>query len=57
MEGGSHTTFIAPESPLSARKHWIAGSIHAAGSVTIDDGAVTRTEIGKKFAACRRGRY
>lgn len=48
-EGASFTRFIAPESPLSARKHWIAGSVHPAGSVTVDDGAVTALKGGKSL--------
>ena len=48
-KGGKHTHFIARESPLSARKHWIAGSIHPAGSVTIDDGAAKALKSGKSL--------
>lgn len=46
---GKHTRFIARETPLSARKHWIAGSIHAAGSVTVDDGAAKALTSGKSL--------
>ncbi|MBY0406845.1 MAG: glutamate 5-kinase, partial [Rickettsiales bacterium] len=48
-EGARHTRFIAGESPLSARKHWIAGSIHTAGSITVDDGAATALKNGKSL--------
>jgi len=49
MNGGACTRFIAKESPLSARKHWIAGSIHPAGSVIVDDGAVRALKSGKSL--------
>jgi glutamate 5-kinase len=47
--GGKHTHFHAKENPLSARKHWIAGSVHAAGRITIDEGAVTALKSGKSL--------
>jgi glutamate 5-kinase len=43
------TRFIAKGSPLSARKHWIAGSLHPAGSITIDDGALSALKSGKSL--------
>jgi glutamate 5-kinase len=49
MAGGRHTLFAAEGSPLSARKHWIAGSIHPAGSVVIDDGAARALKSGKSL--------
>jgi glutamate 5-kinase len=49
MQGGKCTRFTARESPLSARKHWIAGSIHPAGSVVIDNGAVAALKSGKSL--------
>ena len=49
MNGSKCTYFTAHGSPLSARKHWIAGSLHPAGSVTIDDGAVTALKSGKSL--------
>ena len=48
-EGGRHTRFIAEGSPMNARKHWIAGSVHPAGSVTIDDGAARALKSGKSL--------
>lgn len=48
-EGARHTRFIASSSPLSARKHWIAGSIHAAGSIMIDNGAEAALNSGKSL--------
>ena len=49
IQSGKHTRFLAKESPLSARKHWISGSLHPAGSVTIDDGAVSALKSGKSL--------
>lgn len=49
QSGGKHTRFVAAESPMSARKHWIAGSVHPAGSVTIDDGAAKALTTGKSL--------
>ena len=49
VNGGKCTRFVASESPLSARKHWIAGSIHPAGSVTIDAGAAGALKTGKSL--------
>ena len=49
MNGGRHTRFIAQQSPLSARKHWIAGSVHPAGSITVDDGAAKALASGKSL--------
>lgn len=41
LAGGGRCTWFAPGSePLTARKSWIAGAVAAAGSITIDDGAV-----------------
>lgn len=48
-EGGRCSRFTAALSPLSARKHWIAGSLHAAGSVTVDDGAAAALRAGKSL--------
>ena len=48
-EGGKHTRFVANETPMGARKRWIAGSMHPAGSVTIDDGAATALTGGKSL--------
>ena len=47
--GERHTIFKAKETPLSARKHWIAGSIHPAGSISVDDGAAMALKSGKSL--------
>ena len=44
-----HTRFIAKESPLSARKHWIAGSMHPAGHIVVDGGAARALASGKSL--------
>jgi len=49
IEGGKHSLFIAKVSPLSARKNWIAGDMHPAGSVTVDDGAAKAMGSGKSL--------
>lgn len=49
MEGGRHTKFIAKVSPLSARKNWIAGDMHPAGTVVVDDGAAKAMASGKSL--------
>jgi glutamate 5-kinase len=49
LEGGKHTFFVAGQTPMSARQNWIAGSVHPAGSVTIDDGAVRALKSGKSL--------
>lgn len=44
-----HTHFMARGNPGSARKSWIAGSVHVAGSVTVDDGAAKALAAGKSL--------
>ncbi len=48
-DGGKHTHFVAHGSPMSARKRWIAGSIHPAGSIVVDDGAAQALKSGKSL--------
>ncbi len=49
QDGGRHTHFVAKGTPRTARKAWIAGSLHAAGSITLDDGAVAALKSGKSL--------
>lgn len=49
LDGGTHTHFAAQGTPKSARKHWIAGSVHPAGSITVDDGAAKALASGKSL--------
>jgi glutamate 5-kinase len=48
--GSARCTWFLPEaSPLSARKKWIMGSLKAAGTLTVDDGAVRALASGKSL--------
>ena len=50
LENSGHGTWFSTEaSPTSARKRWIAGSLKTAGSVFIDDGAVSALRQGKSL--------
>jgi glutamate 5-kinase len=48
-EGGDATWFIATESPVAARKRWIAGSLNPGGSVFIDTGAAKALLEGRSL--------
>ena len=48
-KGAAHTRFVAQHSPFSARKHWIAGSLHPAGEIVIDAGAEGALKKGKSL--------
>ncbi len=48
-DGGKSTIFLAKENPLSARKHWIAGTLYSAGTITIDAGAAKALQSGKSL--------
>ena len=50
LEDGARCTWFLPASePLTARKRWIAGAVAAAGTITIDDGAVAALQAGKSL--------
>ena len=50
IDGSARCSWFLPEgSPLSARKKWIAGSLKAAGSLVVDDGAVKALASGKSL--------
>lgn len=49
LKGGKHTLFIADESPIKARKNWIASSLVVSGSLIIDNGAVEALKKGKSL--------
>ena len=60
-DGAPCTWFVAGASPLSARKHWIAGSLRPQGALVIDDGAARALAAGRSLlpagvAACE-GRF
>ncbi|MDP9196308.1 MAG: glutamate 5-kinase [Pseudomonadota bacterium] len=46
---GRYTWFIPDDSPVTARKKWIGGSLNPRGSLTIDDGAVRALDQGKSL--------
>lgn len=48
-EGGKHSVFKAIETPLQARKKWIAGAMAPAGILTIDAGACDALKKGKSL--------
>ena len=45
-EGLACTWFVASQSPVQARKQWIAGSLAPTGTVRVDDGAVRALQNG-----------
>ena len=50
IEEGARCTWFTPVgSPVAARKQWIAGSLHSAGVLTIDDGALRALRAGKSL--------
>ncbi len=49
LDGGRGTWFTTAATPASARKRWIAASLHARGSITIDQGAVQALGRGKSL--------
>ena len=49
LEGGRCTWFVSKENPISARKHWIAGSVAPVGEIVIDDGAQAALSKGKSL--------
>lgn len=62
IEEGARCTWFTPVgSPVAARKQWIAGSLHSAGVLTIDEGARRALRAGKSLlpAGVRaiRGRF
>lgn len=48
-KGAKASWFVANETPLLARKHWIQSALHLPGAVVIDDGAVKALGQGKSL--------
>ncbi|MDE0725141.1 MAG: glutamate 5-kinase [Alphaproteobacteria bacterium] len=48
-DGGQGTWFTTAATPASARKRWIAASLHARGSITVDAGAVKALSQGRSL--------
>lgn len=51
IDGTRSTWFLASDTPLNARKQWIASSVHSAGKITVDAGAVRALHNGKSLLA------
>jgi glutamate 5-kinase len=49
MQGGRFSWFTSHETPLSARKHWIANPATIRGKLTVDAGAVTALMAGRSL--------
>lgn len=49
IDGARCTWFLPPTSPPAARKGWIAGGLKVAGTLTLDDGAVSALRQGKSL--------
>jgi glutamate 5-kinase len=48
-KGATHTFFLGHEAALSARKHWIVGTLEPQGSIVVDDGAAKALKSGKSL--------
>jgi glutamate 5-kinase len=48
-EGGRCTWFVPTETPVAARKQWIAGTLRPAGALGIDAGALRALSAGKSL--------
>jgi glutamate 5-kinase len=49
LDGGRATWFVPRETPLTARKQWIAGSLKPVGAVVVDAGAVAALQSGRSL--------
>ncbi len=49
LDGGRCTWFTTAATPASARKRWIAASLHARGSITVDAGALKALNQGRSL--------
>ncbi len=49
MKGGRCTWFMTAANPVTSRKRWIAGTLEAKGTLTIDAGAVAALRRGKSL--------
>jgi glutamate 5-kinase len=48
-QGGRCTWFVPTQSPVAARKQWIAGTLRPAGAIVIDEGALRALSAGKSL--------
>lgn len=49
LNGAKHTLFVSNETPISARKQWIATSLQTKGKIIIDRGAVAALKNGNSL--------
>lgn len=49
LEGAPCTWFLASDSPRTARKHWIAGTLKATGAIVVDAGALKALAAGRSL--------
>lgn len=49
MQTGECSWFVATQTPLNARKLWIANAVNVTGKLTLDDGAVAALHAGKSL--------
>lgn len=47
--GAPYTWFVAPQTPVTARKRWIANNLKPVGRVTVDAGALVALRAGKSL--------
>lgn len=48
-EGARASLFVAHDTPLTARKNWIAHTLQPSGTITMDDGAIAALQVGKSL--------
>ena len=60
-EGARATWFVPTDTPVAARKQWIAGTLRPAGAIGIDEGALKALRSGKSLlpagVVSARGRF
>jgi glutamate 5-kinase len=49
LAGGRSTVFLAPSTPRSAKKHWLAASLKPLGTLSVDDGAIRALKRGSSL--------
>lgn len=49
LEGGTHTIFLAADTPHNARKRWIRDTLKTTGEVIVDEGAAAALSKGKSL--------
>ena len=47
--GARSSLFVAHDTPLTARKNWIAHTLQPSGTITMDDGAIAALRAGKSL--------